>query len=111
MITAAVHIHHHDPTAVILIIIAVMALWAGSRYRWPFGQCPRCKGTGLNRGSSRKRFGECPRCRGRRRVQRHGSRSVHRVAQAVRGETARQRQDRRDQKAAQDAEHPRRLHD
>jgi hypothetical protein len=95
----------------VLIIAAALALWAGSLYAWPFGPCPRCKGSGVNRGSNKRRFGECPRCRGRRRVQRRGSRTVHRIAWTIRGEAARARQRRRDRKAEQKAEHPRRLMD
>jgi hypothetical protein len=111
VITAAAHAHHFNPAAVVLVVIGLLALWVGSLYHWPFGPCPRCGGSGLNRGSSRKRFGECPRCRGRRRVQRRGSRTVHRLAATIRGEVGRQRQARRGELAARRAEHPRRLND
>lgn len=94
-----------------LIAAAAAALWCGSLYAWPFGPCPRCHGSGVNRGSNARRFGTCPRCRGQRRVQRRGSRTVHRVVWTIRGEAARARQARRDRKAADKAEHPRRLID
>jgi DnaJ-class molecular chaperone len=54
----------------------------GSLYLAPFGRCPRCKGTGhIKRGPRRRPV--CPRCKGRRRVQRTGSRTVHRAARRV----------------------------
>jgi hypothetical protein len=63
----------------ILAIIAATALWLGSLYLRPFGRCPKCKGKGhIRRGPRRVRV--CPRCRGLRRVQRPGSRTVHRAA-------------------------------
>jgi DnaJ-class molecular chaperone len=67
----------------ILLGIAALALWIGSLYLRPFGPCPKCKGTGhVKRG---KRVKVCPRCKGRRRVQRRGSRTVHRIARKIRG--------------------------
>lgn len=92
-------------------MLAAVTVWAGSRYLWPFTTCPKCKGTGLNRGSNGKRFGECPRCRGRRRIQRPGSRIVHRIAWTIRGEAARTRQARKDHRAGRAADHPRRRYD
>ena len=67
----------------ILAVIAVLAVRAGSLYWRPFGPCPRCKGTGhIKRGPRRRPV--CPRCKGRRRVQRRGSRTVHRLARKIR---------------------------
>jgi hypothetical protein len=91
----------------VLIIAAIGGLWCGSLYLWPFGPCPRCKGTGVNRGSNGRRFGQCKRCRGQRRVQRRGSRTLHRAVWMIRGERSRIRQARRDRDAAQRAQHPR----
>jgi DnaJ-class molecular chaperone len=70
-------------THLILYAIAALALWAGWLYVAPFGRCPKCSGTGHVR-SGRRRVKVCPRCKGRRRVQRRGSRLVHRAAFRVR---------------------------
>lgn len=70
-------------SSLILAIIAALALWLGSLYVHPFGRCPRCKGTGhIKRGPRRRPV--CPRCKGRKRVQRPGSRTVHRAARRIR---------------------------
>ena len=67
----------------ILAIIAGAAIWAGRLYWRPFGPCPKCKGTGhIKRGPRRRPV--CPRCKGRKRVQRRGSRTVHRAARKIR---------------------------
>jgi DnaJ-class molecular chaperone len=77
--------------SLILAVLAVLAIWAGSLYLAPFGRCPKCKGTGtINRtrqgkhGRQLVRVKVCPRCKGRRRVQRRGSRTVHRLAFRIR---------------------------
>jgi hypothetical protein len=63
----------------VLLAPDVIAIWAGWLYLFPFGACPRCKGTGhIKRGPRRRPV--CPRCKGRRRVQRRGSRTIHRLA-------------------------------
>jgi hypothetical protein len=64
----------------ILIVLLGIAAWAGSLYLHPFGQCLRCKGTGRNKGSSRRRYGECKRCKGSGRRRRAGARTIHRGA-------------------------------
>ncbi len=69
--------------SLILAVIAGAALWVGWLYLAPFGRCPKCQGTGHVR-SGRRRVKVCPRCKGRRRVQRRGSRTVHRLAFKVR---------------------------
>jgi len=67
----------------VLAIIAVAAVWIGCLYLAPFGRCPKCQGTGhIRRGKGRVKV--CPRCKGRRRVQRLGSRTVHRAAFKIR---------------------------
>jgi DnaJ-class molecular chaperone len=67
----------------ILFVIAAFAVWMGFLYLAPFGRCPKCKGTGhIKRGPRRRPA--CPRCKGRRRVQRRGSRTVHRLAFKIR---------------------------
>jgi hypothetical protein len=63
-----------------LISLAAAVVNVGSLYLWPLGPCLKCKGTGRNQGSNRKRFGECRRCNGTGRRQRTGARLVHRGA-------------------------------
>jgi DnaJ-class molecular chaperone len=66
----------------VLAVLAALACWVGSLYLRPFG-CPKCKGTGhIKRGPRRRPV--CPRCKGQRRVQRRGSRTVHRAARKIR---------------------------
>jgi DnaJ-class molecular chaperone len=70
-------------TTLILAVILGSAVWVGSLYLRPFGRCGKCKGTGhIKRGPRRRPV--CPRCKGRRRVQRRGSRTVHRAARKIR---------------------------
>lgn len=95
----------------VLIAAALLTLWAGSLYRWPFRQCPRCRGTGRNHGSVTRRFGTCRRCDGHGRVQRRGSRTVHRLAWSVRGEVLRELERHRARQAADRSDHPRNLAD
>jgi DnaJ-class molecular chaperone len=67
----------------VLAVLAALAVWPGSLYLRPSGRCPKCKGTGhIKRGPRRRPV--CPRCKGRRRVQRRGSRTVHRAARKIR---------------------------
>ncbi len=63
-----------------LIGAGLAALNAVSLYLWPFAPCTRCKGTGRNQGSNRKRWGECTRCQGTGRRKRPGARTIHRGA-------------------------------
>jgi transposase-like protein len=66
-----------------LIAALIIAVWIGALYLHPFGRCPKCKGTGhIKRGPRRRPV--CPRCKGHRRVQRRGSRTVHRLAFRIR---------------------------
>jgi DnaJ-class molecular chaperone len=67
----------------ILAAILTLAVWTGWLYLRPFGPCPRCKGTGhIKRGPRRRPV--CPQCKGRRRIQRRGSRIIHRLAFKIR---------------------------
>jgi DnaJ-class molecular chaperone len=67
----------------ILAVIAALALWIGFLYVAPFGRCGKCQGTG-NVKTGPRRVKVCPRCKGRRRVQRTGSRTIHRVVFRIR---------------------------
>jgi DnaJ-class molecular chaperone len=69
--------------ALALAVIAALAVWAGSLYLRPFRACPKCTGAGTVRRGQR-RVKVCPRCKGLRRVQRFGSRTLHRTARKVR---------------------------
>jgi DnaJ-class molecular chaperone len=69
-------------STLVLFVIAALAVWVGFLYLAPFGRCGKCKGTGdIQRGRRRP---VCPRCKGRWRVQRRGSRTVHRAARKIR---------------------------
>jgi DnaJ-class molecular chaperone len=69
----------------ILAVIAALALRVGWLYLFPFGACPKCKGTGrVKRGKQRVKVKVCPRCKGQRRAQRRGSRTVHRAVRKIR---------------------------
>jgi DnaJ-class molecular chaperone len=70
-------------STLILLAIAAAAVWVGSLYLRPFGRCSKCKGTGhIKRGPRRRPV--CPRCKGARRIQRRGSRTVHRLVFKIR---------------------------
>lgn len=76
----------------VLTGLAAVVGYAAWAYFHPFRPCPRCKGKGTNRGSTRRRSGRCKRCGGTRQVQARGSRALHR---AVRG-TVTYRRNRKD---------------
>jgi hypothetical protein len=67
----------------VLVLILGAAVWVGWLYLAPFGRCSKCQGSGHVQ-SGRRRVKVCPRCKGRRRVQRRGSRIVHRLAFKIR---------------------------
>jgi hypothetical protein len=99
--------HTAGGAVLVLLALAAVAAYVVSLYLWPWRNCPRCGGTGTRRGSNARRFGPCRRCRGTRHTQRRGSRTVARAVLAARTEMARERQRRRDQKAADTAGDPR----
>jgi DnaJ-class molecular chaperone len=80
----------------VLAVLVVIAARVGFLYLFPFGACPRCKGTGhIQRGPRRRPV--CPRCKGLKRVQRTGSRAVHRLVRQIRhGQLAAARYQRED---------------
>jgi len=70
---------------VFLAVFAVTALWVLSLLVHPFGRCWRCGGKGnLPRNRrGRGRAPKCWRCKGKRRIQRAGSKTVHRARALV----------------------------
>jgi cytochrome c553 len=76
-----------------LVILAAAASWIAFLYVSPFGACLRCHGRGTVR-KGRRRVIVCPSCHGRKRAQRLGSRTVHRLARRVRAEVTRTRAER-----------------
>jgi hypothetical protein len=76
-------------------------------YRFPFRKCGRCKGTGVNRGSTGKRFGVCKACGGSRRAQRFGSQTLHKAIQSARSEWQRERALKREERVKERTRNPR----
>jgi hypothetical protein len=64
---------------VALAVTAVLGRQVWHAWRHPWGQCWSCRGTGRNRGSTRKRFGVCKRCGGSGRQLRTGARLFHKA--------------------------------
>lgn len=83
--------HGADPITVILLIIAAAAGYAVSLYVWPWRTCPRCRGTRVNPGSTRRRYGMCKRCAGTGRTRRSGATAVHRFYWSALGDQHHQR--------------------
>ena len=73
----------HGPGGLALAVAGLAAAWLISRLFWPYRPCPRCKASGRNRGSNKRRHGDCKRCEGTRRVRRFGARHVHRAKLAL----------------------------
>lgn len=69
-----------------LAVLGYLA-WA---YLHPFRSCRRCKGSGVNSGSTNRRWGNCRRCKGSRRVSTLGARALHRGVRAIREHRRRQ---------------------
>lgn len=90
-----------------LLAVGIFTAWAAGVYLFPFRACRKCGGTGRKiRKSNRAHFALCNRCAGTGRTQRPGSRLVHRAVLSARTELARQRAERRDQRAAARAAAP-----
>ncbi len=83
--------HAADPITVILLIIAAAAGYAVSLYLRPLRTCPRCHGTRVNPGGTRRRYGMCQRCHGTGRIRRIGATAVHRVYWSALGDQHRER--------------------
>jgi hypothetical protein len=66
-----------------LLTTAGLAGYAAWAYFHPFRDCPRCRRSGRNRGSTGRRWGNCSRCHGTRQVQTFGARLLHRSARSV----------------------------
>jgi hypothetical protein len=83
--------HAADPVTVILLAIGIAAGYAVSLYLWPWRTCPRCHGTRVNPGSTRRRYGMCKRCSGTGRTRRLGATAVHRFYWSALGGQLRER--------------------
>ena len=68
----------------LLILIGIPA-WMVSLWLWPWKPCGWCSGSGTNIGSNSRRHGNCRRCKGAKRVQRLGSKQMHRMVQSAKG--------------------------
>jgi hypothetical protein len=66
--------------AVALAVAGGYAVWA---YNHPYHDCPRCRGSGRNRGSTGRRRGKCRRCKGAREVKTAGSQMLHRMVRGA----------------------------
>lgn len=95
----------------VLVVLVVLIILAVSLHAHPFTRCISCKGTGRNRGSGARRFGTCKRCGGAGRRQRAGSKLVHRAAWRIRGEWARARARRAEERTRDRTAHPRDIAD
>ena len=62
---------------ILLIVLVLAVLEIASLYFWPYAPCRKCKGSGKNAGSSRKRYGDCSRCGATGRRRRIGAQRVH----------------------------------
>ena len=90
----------------VLIGFTALVLYAASLRRWPFRPCLRCAGTGLNKGSNRKRWGPCRRCAGTKQVRRLGATAVHRFWWSVFGAASKQRRKEKADQAREKAGYP-----
>jgi hypothetical protein len=69
---------------VFLLVTPALAGYGAWAYFHPYRRCPRCKGTGLNRGSiAGRRWGKCGRCRGERSSRTIGARALHRAVRSA----------------------------
>lgn len=68
----------------VLIVTAVVVAYAVWAYLHPWRPCPRCQGSGRNRGSTARRWGKCWRCKGSREVRTTGARLLHRMVRSAR---------------------------
>jgi hypothetical protein len=84
-------------------LIAVRCLYL---LRYPLGPCRRCRGTGTNKGSNRKRWGMCKACGGAKQRQRFGAGAVHRFWWSVRGATLHERRKERVEEAREKGGYP-----
>ena len=66
---------------VALVVLVVAVLWVLSLRVKPFGRCIACRGKGVRvkKAGRKSKARKCWLCKGKRRRQRIGSRTVHRV--------------------------------
>jgi hypothetical protein len=91
---------------VFLVLVIAGVLYLVSLWRWPLRPCPRCGGRGVNPGSNSRRYGRCRRCKGTKQVRRIGAAAVHRFFWSVAGRMAKERMQKRVEKAQDKARYP-----
>lgn len=107
ILTAASHqAAHGDPLTLVLLALLALIGWGISLLWWPWKSCPRCGGTRLNRGSTRRRFGMCRACAGTGRRRRLGATTVHRLYWSTRSDRLHDQHRRRLQEIHDQADHP-----
>ena len=67
----------------VLIGFGILAAWTGSLLVYPFGKCWRCRGRRVLIVKGRRKARKCWACKGTGRMQRIGSRTVHRIRRTV----------------------------
>lgn len=69
----------HVTLKLVLVLLAVAALWVLTLLVKPFGRCWRCGGRGNIIRKGKRTAPRCWLCKGKGRRQRTGSRTVHRI--------------------------------
>lgn len=59
---------------VFCVAVCCLVCYRFSLVLYPYTRCPRCKGSGRNDGSNRKRWGSCRKCGGSGKRERFGRR-------------------------------------
>jgi hypothetical protein len=72
-------------TGLVYVGFAAVVVWTVRAWFWPLAPCRKCDGTKTNSGSTHERFGQCKRCKGSGMRQVLGSRMVHRAVRAALG--------------------------
>ena len=91
---------------VFLALVIIGLFYLISLWRWPLRPCPRCRGRGVNPGSTSRRYGRCRRCKGTKQVRRIGATAVHRFFWSVAGAALRRRTQEKVEKAKEKGGYP-----
>jgi hypothetical protein len=108
LLAAPAPAHAADPLTVILIGLAIAAVYLLSLAVKPIRSCPRCHGTGAKlSGTGRRTTGRtCRRCHGTGRIRRIGATAVHRFWWSALGDHQRARRRERLGRIISPADHP-----